>query len=67
MKRRTYLIDTLLHVNCSKELHSTENSQGIIEDSTFRTGSIIRDLFTQYFCTSGAIQQQWAKAYTNDY
>lgn len=68
MKERTYLVQDLRdilsqQVDCSQELHSPENSLEIIS----QTGSIARNLFTQYFCTNGTIQQQWAKACTNDY
>lgn len=39
-----------------------------IEDNTFRSGSTIRDLFMEYFCTSvGAIKQQWDKANRNNF
>ncbi|XP_018399007.1 PREDICTED: uncharacterized protein LOC108776793 [Cyphomyrmex costatus] len=68
-KQRTYLVDIPPKDddNCFQKLRNPENCLEVIEHNILQTGSIVRDLFTQYFCTTGAIQQQWAKAYTNDY
>lgn len=68
MEQRTYLVDIpIQNINCFRELHSSENNPEIVEDNMFRSGYVVRDLFTQYFCTSGAIHQQWAKVSTNNY
>lgn len=42
------------------------HSLGAVEDTMYR-GSTVRDQFEQYFYTTGAIEHQWKKAYTNDY
>lgn len=56
MEQRTYLVDIpIQNINCFRELHSSENNPEIVEDNMFRSGYVVRDLFTQYFCTSGAI------------
>lgn len=52
------------NVNCCQALCNFKRP--VQENNTFR-GSTVRDLFAQYFYTSGAITQQWTKAYTNDF
>lgn len=37
------------------------------EDDAFQRGSTVRDLFTEYFCTNGVIEQQWDKANKNNF
>lgn len=44
------------------EIEITEN----VKNNAFRR-TTVRDLFAQYFYTSGAIEQQWRKAYTSDF
>lgn len=45
-------------------------SQILCSESThnvFLRGGQIRNAFTEYFCTEGTIDQQWNKAYNNDF
>lgn len=63
IENRSYFVNVLIqNANACETLHSLEHAK----DNAF-CGSTVRDLFTQYFCTSGAIKQQWTKAYTNDF
>lgn len=49
-----------------RNFRQTLHSSGRVENNTHNE-SAVRDLFAQYFYTSGAIKQQWTKAYTNDF
>ncbi|TGZ51614.1 hypothetical protein DBV15_12239 [Temnothorax longispinosus] len=63
IENRSYSVNIPLQdQNSCQALHSLES----LENNTFR-GSTVRDQFAQYFSTSGAIKQQWTKAYTRDY
>lgn len=63
IQNRSYSVSIPVQdTNSCQALHSLEN----VENTTFR-GSTIRDLFAQYFYTSGAIEQQWTKAHTSDF
>ena len=43
-----------------------QNSQTSLIENDMR-GSTIRDKFKEYFCTFGAIEQQWEKAQRNNF
>lgn len=63
IENRSYSVNIPIQdINSYQALHSFEH----VENNIFR-GSTVRDLFAQYFYTSGAIKQQWTKAYTNDF
>ncbi|XP_024889713.1 protein ALP1-like, partial [Temnothorax curvispinosus] len=63
IENRSYSVNIPLQdQNLCQGLYSLES----LKNNTF-CGSTVRDQFTQYFSTSGAINQQWTKAYTRDY
>jgi len=63
IEQRTYSVITPEQDrNCNQTLHSFES----VGNNIFN-GTTVRDLFAQYFYTTGAIPQQWTKAYTNDF
>lgn len=62
LEKRQYAIDI--------NLQDMDNSSQILQfESTnnFLRGGQIRNAFTEYFCTDGAVEQQWDKAYNNDF
>lgn len=52
-------------------LENTNNFDQIsgfnINNNVLLQGGQIRNAFTEYFCTEGAVEQQWDKAYNNDF
>ena len=64
LKNRIYSVN-----NCLKERNRYFQylQNPTIENNTCERGSTVRDLFIEYFCTSGAIKQQWEKANTNNF
>ncbi|XP_018311186.1 uncharacterized protein [Mycetomoellerius zeteki] len=60
-KQRTYSVTSQQDPNSNQTLF-----ENIVENDTFN-GTTVRDLFAQYFYTTGAITQQWTKAYKNDF
>ncbi|XP_018367737.1 PREDICTED: putative nuclease HARBI1 [Trachymyrmex cornetzi] len=61
-KQRQYATDmTLEDMDNSSQMLQFENT------NVFLRGGQIRNEFTEYFCTHGVIEQQWDKAYNNDF
>lgn len=61
IEQRTYSVTSQQDPNSNQTLF-----ENIVENDTFN-GTTVRDLFAQYFYTTGAITQQWTKAYKNDF
>lgn len=63
-QQRTYSINIL-----PQDTNSCQNTQipKISTSNISQRGGIIRDLFTNYFCKIGVIEQQWEKARNNDF
>jgi len=44
--------------------HCSNNTE---RNNVIQSAANIRDAFTEFFCTAGAIEQQWEKALHNDF
>lgn len=62
-KQRTYSINIPQDTNSCQKIQIPE----ILTNNNIQRGGTIRDLFANYFCTTGVIEQQWEKAYNNDF
>lgn len=67
-KRQYMFSSSSEHVNVCRSafqvLHCSDNTE---RNNVSQSAVHIRDAFTEYFCTAGAIEQQWEKALHNDF
>jgi len=67
-ERQYMFLSPLEHINvCRSVLQVSHCSNNTERNNVIQSAANIRDAFTEFFCTAGAIEQQWEKALHNDF